>query len=130
MAHRSASMTAVSSHASEITETISQGKDYIASEGVVYDLLMGIGVIGNRKVLRLAENIISLEGESAFVIEKKFGDLRIHYDLVLLRSRITVIPVVIHISDDIDSSRNSPVHRALDLVAPCSVKVRVIHGIP
>ena len=38
---------------------------------------MVVGRIGNRKILGLAEDVISLDGKSELILEQEFGDFRI-----------------------------------------------------
>ena len=92
--------TAAALHTAEITETVGERKDHIASEGVVTDLLMVVACISHGKVLRLSENVVRLEGQSELVLEKKLRDLGIDNELILLWSGIAVVPVIIEYSSE------------------------------
>ena len=96
--------------ASECSEAVCERKDHISSEGIVSYLLMDVLVVRHRKVLGLAEDIICSQGKGELVLEEKLGDLGIDDDLIFLRSGISVIPVVIRISNDVQAARNRPVH--------------------
>ena len=71
---------------SEGAETVGQGDDHVAAEGVVAHFLMVVGCIRDGQVLGLVEDIVAAEGECELVFEEKLLDVDIDHDLVLLRS--------------------------------------------
>ena len=114
----------------EITEAVGKREDYITSECVVTSLLMVVGIITHREILRLSEDVVCLESKSELLLEQKLCDLSIENHLIFLRCSISDIPIVVSLSNKVDSSWDCPVHRGIDAVAPGVLLITVLHCIP
>ena len=71
---------------------------------------MVVRVVGNRKVLRLVKDIVCAESHCRLLVKNQLGDLCIDDELRFLLCRVTVVPVVVEITDEVHSKRKSPVH--------------------
>ena len=92
-----AAWTTWATRAVECTETVSKREDYVTSECVVTNLLMVVGSVGYRQILRLSEDVVRFESKGELVLEKPLGHLGIKDDLILMLCRISFIPVVVNI---------------------------------
>lgn len=110
---RSAVATTV---AAECTETVCERYYDVTAESVVTGLLVVVGLVSHEEVLRLIEEVVCSERESACIVEKELGDLSVPDELRLLRSRISVVPSVVDVADEVHSERKSPVHLKLCVV--------------
>ena len=63
------------------------------------------------QVLRLVQQVISLERQRALVLEQEFGNLEIEYILVILLGLISLVPVIVELAHETETARDCPVHR-------------------
>ena len=105
----------------KITETISQRNNDIAPECIVPHLFMIVGLVSHRKILRLVKNIVGLHRKGKLLLVEKLGDFRVPDELVRLRSRVTVIPIVVQMRNELQPPRQSPDTRAVHLIVESGV---------
>ncbi len=58
------------------------------------------------------------------------GDFHVEDVFVILRSRVSAVPVVVEVRHEADASRYCPVHGCGHLVAPCHLGVYRVHRVP
>ena len=122
---RTAHLTAVKG-----TEAVGQRQDNVSPESIVDHLAMGVGGVGNRQVLSLAEYVVALKGESELLPEQEFLELGIEHILRGLSRAVSVIPVLIAFGlEGEPGGIPGPVGGKADLVVEGSGP-RIAYGVP